>query len=128
MAAVLETNPFRLTPVAEGRGVSCDVRGCFVGKEPLLTRSPDTSGREFWAPRPQAELEDVLSARYGHPIDMSAKVDGLAGIADAQLAAIEKRLPRLTVKLVDVAAVKPVAANASSMTSLTFATACLFTA
>ena len=83
MAAVLETNPFRLTPVAEGRGVSCDVRGCFVGKEPLLTRSPDTSGREFWAPRPQAELEDVLSARYGHPIDMSAKVDGLAGIADA---------------------------------------------
>ena len=83
MAAVLGTNPFRLTPVAEGRGVSCDVRGCYVGKEPLLTRSRDTSGRELWAARPQSELEEALSASYGHPIDMSAKVDGLAAIADA---------------------------------------------
>jgi hypothetical protein len=83
MAAALGTNPFRLTPVAEGRGVSCDIRGCYVGKEPLLTRSRDTSGRELWAARPQSELEEALSALYVHPIDMSAKVDGLAAIADA---------------------------------------------
>jgi hypothetical protein len=83
MAAVLGTNRFRLTRVAEGRGVSCDIRGCYVGKEPLLTRSRDTSGRELWAARPQSELEEALSARYGHPVDLSAKVDGLAAIADA---------------------------------------------
>jgi hypothetical protein len=76
-------NPFRLTSVGEGRGVSCDVRGCYIDNEPLLTRSRDANGQETWTARPQAELEDALSARYGHPIDMSAKTDGLAAIADA---------------------------------------------
>ena len=83
MLPIPATNPFRLAPVGEGRGVSCDIRGCYIDNEPLLTRSRDANGRESWTVRPQAELEDVLSARYGHPIDMSAKVDGLAAVADA---------------------------------------------
>jgi hypothetical protein len=83
MPPIPATNPFRLTPVGEGRGVSCDIRGCYIDNEPLLTRSRDTKGRETWTARPQAELEDALSTRYGHPIDMSAKTDGLAAIADA---------------------------------------------
>src|SRR5258708_5390005 len=83
MPPIPGTNPFRLTPVGEGRGVSCDVRGCYIDNEPLLTRSRDANGWETWTARPQAELEEALSARYGHSIDMSAKTDGLATIADA---------------------------------------------
>lgn len=83
MPPIPATNPFRLTPVGEGRGVSCDIRGCYIDNEPLLTRSRDANDRESWTVRPQAELEDALSARYRHPIDMSAKIDGLAAVADA---------------------------------------------
>src|SRR6516164_9309892 len=75
--------PFRLTPVVAGRGVSCDARGCYAGEIPLLERRRNSSGQEFWSARPQPDLDEALSARYGHPIDMSAKTGGLSDIADA---------------------------------------------
>lgn len=94
--------PFRLNPVAAGRGISCDARGCYAGSVPLLERQRNSSGQELWAARPQADLDDAMSTRYGHPIDMSAKLSGLSAIAHAlnrgdifraQLGTLALRLP-----------------------------------
>ena len=94
--------PFRLTPVGAGRGVSCDARGCYAGGIPLLEQRRSTGGQQFWAARPQPDLDEALSARYGHPIAMSAKTSGLSAIADAlnrsdifraQLGTLALRLP-----------------------------------
>ena len=95
-------HPFRLTAVAAGRGISCDARGCYAGGIPLLERRRDSSGQEFWSARRQPDLDEALSARYGHPIEMSAKTGGLSDIADAlnrrdvfraQLGTLALRLP-----------------------------------
>jgi hypothetical protein len=94
--------PFRLNPVAAGRGISCDARGCYAGRVPLLERRRNSRGQELWTARPQADLDDAMSARYGHPVDMSAKLGGLSAIADAlnrgdvfraQLGTLALRLP-----------------------------------
>ena len=64
-------------------GVRCGRDGLFVGSVPLLHRERDSYGREHWSVRPQSELEGELSARYGLPIDATAKVGGLASVARA---------------------------------------------
>jgi hypothetical protein len=94
--------PFRLNPVAAGSGISCDARGCFAGRVPLLERRRGSNGQEFWAARAQPDLDEALSTRYGHSVDMSAKLGGLSAIAEAlnrsdvfraQLGTLALRLP-----------------------------------
>ena len=64
-------------------GVRCDESGLFVGGAPMLERSTRPGGREGWAPRPAAALNRDLGARYGFPVDASAKQGGLAVAAQA---------------------------------------------
>jgi len=64
-------------------GVQCGRDGLFVGSVPLLRRERDSYGREHWSVRPQSEVDDELTARYGLPIDATAKAGGLASVARA---------------------------------------------
>jgi len=64
-------------------GVQCGRDGLFVGSVPLLRRERGFGGREVWSVRPQSELDDELTARYGLPIDTTAKAGGLASVARA---------------------------------------------
>ncbi len=64
-------------------GVQCGEDGLFVGSTPILRRSPRPGGGASWAVRPSDELDRDLSARYGLPIDVAAKREGLAGVARA---------------------------------------------
>lgn len=73
---------FHLSPPGEGRGVSCDANGAFVGDIPLLKRSI-VDGRERWEPRECGELSKAIGASFGLPIDMSAKLGGVRAIANA---------------------------------------------
>lgn len=74
---------FRLSTVDEATAVSCDERGAFVGKVPLLVRAANDVGREKWKPRSAAELNPALSKAYRLPINVSSKADGLAAVARA---------------------------------------------
>ena len=62
----------------DGCGVRCDDGGAFVGPVALLKYA---GGK--WKPREGAELSRALSAIYGLPIDVSAKLGGIAAIAQA---------------------------------------------
>jgi len=73
---------FRLSPSGNGRGISCDASGAFVGSVPLLKRT-SRNGREVWEPRDCEELCEDLGARYGVPIDVSSKTGGLTAVARA---------------------------------------------
>jgi hypothetical protein len=73
------TRTFRLRP----EGVRCGPEGLFVGLVPLLRRRQDSHGREGWSVRPEEELNNELTARYGLPIDTAAKTGGLASVAHA---------------------------------------------
>jgi len=64
-------------------GVRCEADGLFVGAVPLLRRARDSHGREHWSPRPAAELDNELTARYGLPIDVTTKSGGMATVARA---------------------------------------------
>jgi hypothetical protein len=65
-------------------GVRCGADGFFVGRVPMLVRSPPRSGGgEFWTARPAEELERDLCACYGLPVDIASKHYGLAGVAQA---------------------------------------------
>lgn len=64
-------------------GVQCCEDGLFVGSAPLLSRSLLADGEEAWVVRPTDQLEDELGACYGLPIDITAKLDGLSGVARA---------------------------------------------
>jgi hypothetical protein len=64
-------------------GVRCGADGLFVGAVPLLRRARDSHGREHWSPRPAAELDNELTARYGLPISVIAKASRLASVARA---------------------------------------------
>ena len=63
--------------------MSCDERGAFVGKVPLLVRAANDVGREKWKPRSAVELNPALSKAYRLPINVSSKADGLAAVARA---------------------------------------------
>jgi len=102
MAGVTKSNDFRLCSVADGRGVSCDGRGAFIGTVPLLQRQQHPTAGEIWAPRSADELNTALSVRYGFPIDMATKLDGLRNVAqalnrgdifNAQLGTLDMKLP-----------------------------------
>jgi len=73
------TRTFGLRP----GGVDVGRDGLFVGSVPLLWRARGLGGREVWSVRPQSELDDELTARYGLPVDVAAKAGGLASIARA---------------------------------------------
>ena len=64
-------------------GVRCGPDGLFVGSVPLLRRRRDPYGRELWSVRPEEELNNQLTARYGLPIEVAAKAGGLASVARA---------------------------------------------
>jgi hypothetical protein len=64
-------------------GVRCDRDGLFVAGAPMLVRSPRPGGGQVWAMRPADDQNRDLSARYGFPIDIAAKRDGLARVAQA---------------------------------------------
>jgi hypothetical protein len=102
MAGVPGQNDFSLCRTADGRGVSCDAQGAFIGTVPLLQRYGHPVAGDIWAPRAAADLNAELSQRYGFPIDMKAKLDGLTHVAQAlnrgdvfaaQLGALDMRLP-----------------------------------
>ena len=64
-------------------GVRCDENGLFVGGAPLLAASPRPRGGVAWAARPADEQRHDLGSRYGFPVDVAAKREGLAGVARA---------------------------------------------
>jgi hypothetical protein len=78
----LELREFRLSARGKGLGVSCDANGAFLGAIPLLKRW-DASGKSEWEPVDSEELSRQVSAQFGLPIDMSAKMGGLQAIAGA---------------------------------------------
>jgi hypothetical protein len=73
---------FHLAPPGEGRGVSCDANGAFVGDIPLLKLSL-IDGSERWQPRECGELSKAIGASFGLPIDMSSKMGGVRAISNA---------------------------------------------
>jgi len=83
-----------------GAGVRCDEGGLFVGDAPLLERGgPEASP---WRPRPLDALNAAVGDRYGLPVDLGAKLRGLAAVAGAlnrgdvalaKLAALHLQLP-----------------------------------
>lgn len=92
---------FRLLPAGSGRGVSCDANGAFVDSIPLLKRTR-ANGKEVWEPRNREELSAELGTRYGLPIDVSSKANGIAvvahalnegAVARAQLATLHLQIP-----------------------------------
>ena len=93
---------FRLRPVEEGRGISCDATGLFVKGLPLLKCDIDSFGRQTWSPRSLNSLNSDLSKRYGFPIDFASRLGGLnvvtqalnqGNISRAIIAALHLQLP-----------------------------------
>ncbi|HEX4157002.1 MAG TPA: hypothetical protein VHY79_00880 [Rhizomicrobium sp.] len=94
---------FHLSPTGQGRGLSCDETGAFVGGVPLLKRT-NQEGIGWWKPRDIEKLSHELSKRYGLPVDLASKAAGLQSIARAlnsgdtaraQLTALFLELPDL---------------------------------
>ncbi len=65
-----------------GRGVSFGAHGVFVGDVALLQSSPFGAG-ERWSVRPTEDLNHDLSALYRLPVDVVAKTNALALVAEA---------------------------------------------
>jgi len=92
---------FRLA-AEPGAGISCDENGLFVGETPMLERTLDASGAGQWGPRPLPDLNRDLSNGYELPVELDAKLAGLAAVAralgrgdlaHAQILALHLRLP-----------------------------------
>ena len=81
MLAISGMRAFSLAAMRGSEGVSCDAHGAFAGGVPLL--HPPSVGRPYWTPRPSAELNNELTARYRLPIDIASKAGGLGLIAAA---------------------------------------------
>lgn len=95
---------YRLSPVGDSFGLSCDERGVFLGGVPLLERVPDHAGNEHLASRPSGDLSREFGLIYGVPIDMGGKKGGLSTVANAlnrgnlalaKIASVQMRLPDL---------------------------------
>lgn len=95
---------YRLSPIGDPFGLSCDERGVFLGGVPLLERVFDHTGKGRLAPRPIDELSREFGMLYGVPIDMAAKQGSLSTIVDAlnrgnlalaKIASVQMRLPDL---------------------------------
>ncbi|MDE2229882.1 MAG: hypothetical protein KGL11_12700 [Alphaproteobacteria bacterium] len=104
MPDVAFVRAFSLSPRGDRFGVACDADGAFVGPVPLLERSVDRFGRIAWRPRPIDSINLDLGFCYGLPVDVAAKVGGLAAIANAlkdgallraQIATLHLQLPDL---------------------------------
>ena len=81
MLAMPGLRTFSLAAKRGSEGVSCDAHGIFVGGVPLL--HPPSAERRYWTPRPAAEINEELEARYRLPIDIACKASALALIAAA---------------------------------------------
>lgn len=64
-------------------GVCCDEGGLFVGGAPLFVRASLSDGGGIWRTLSASEINDALGRVYGLPVDVAAKVRGLASIAQA---------------------------------------------
>jgi hypothetical protein len=73
---------FRLSDVP-GLGVRCSPEGLFVGQTQLLERVCIQNGRLEWRVRPAGAIERDLGKNYGMPIEVSAKMSGIAAVARA---------------------------------------------
>lgn len=86
-------------------GLSCDEDGVFfAGNCALATPITDATGRRFYRARPLAEINVVLSAAYGRPVDFTDRMAGLRLAARyltagdwvlARIAAVQLRVPDL---------------------------------
>jgi hypothetical protein len=83
MVAMLGMRAFSLTARQSSDGISCGPRGVFVGDVRLLQCEGENERDTYWIVRSLAELNDELTARYGLPIDVTAKGGALALIAGA---------------------------------------------
>lgn len=81
MLAMSGMRAFSLAAMRGSEGVSCDADGAFAGGVPLL--QPPSVGSPYWTPRPSAELNNELTARYRLPIDIASKAGALGLIAAA---------------------------------------------
>jgi hypothetical protein len=66
-----------------GTGVFCGGDGAFVGAVPLLQRGSGLSAYDQWQPRAVADLNRDLSQRYGLPVELNQKIQGLRAVARA---------------------------------------------
>jgi len=93
---------YRLSPVGDLFGISCDEQGIFLGGVPLLKRIDEGKDAGKFAPRSLDELNLEFSVFYGLSIEMSGKASGLRTVTDAlnrgelalaKIAAVQLQLP-----------------------------------
>lgn len=96
---MIDPHIWRLDEEDGGVGLSCSNAGLFLGTTPLLHLHPDG-----FVPRPQAELERLLSRGFGSGVVLDRVMPGLGGVASAlndnnlcraRIAAVQLRLPEL---------------------------------
>jgi hypothetical protein len=83
MFAMSGLRAFALAGERASGAVSCGADGAFVGDVALLQAVGGIGANRQWSVRPISELNKELSAQYGLPIDVAAKVNALALIAAA---------------------------------------------
>jgi hypothetical protein len=105
---------------APGGSVSCGTDGVFIGEVPLLERSCSRNDLQQWEPRPVCDLDRDLSKRYGLPIDINAKIDGLVAIVRALNRGdiLHARIVALHLQFPDPPALTKAALNASEIVDL----------
>lgn len=95
---------YRLSPIGDRFGLSCDERGVFLGGIPLLEYAPDSADEKRLTPRPIDDLSREFGMLYGVPIDMAGKQGALSTVANvlnrgnlalAKIASVQMRLPDL---------------------------------
>jgi hypothetical protein len=95
---------YRLSPVGDPFGLSCDERGVFLGSVPLLTRVSDAKGGNRLVARPASDLNIAFRVFYGLPVDLTVKCGSLSTIANAlnrgdvalaKIASVQMQLPDL---------------------------------